>query len=363
MTKGITNRQMFFILLLTLSAYVSISLPKISAQAMGRSGWISILAMALIFALAAAVIAKLGSLFPGKALFEYSREIGGKFVSRALAVFYLLYFMFIALDLKLQLIGLLSSNFLPKTPEFALLTVSVALFGFVAYKGIVTVARLLELYGIAFLITTVAICVIMLPQGMIYNILPLINSNDLRGLLPSAPKFVFAYGGIEVLAVIPFTRENRKAPLVCFCTLLFIGLLYVLIVESTISILGIHNTIIYRDSFIEAIKVVNISVIERMDIFYLTVGLTGLFAGLISAYMAILEYACKLFPKLGRPATTFAVCALLYGLGLISLSICNPTMIFEQIAPYLIMATSILLPCALLIAARARGLPQAGDKA
>ena len=76
---------------------------------------------------------------------------------------------------------------------------------------------------------------------------------------------MFPFGGIEVLLIMPFSSKNKKAPLIAFLTLIFIGLLYMLVVESTISILGINNTILYNDSFIEAVKIVYIPVIERTD--------------------------------------------------------------------------------------------------
>lgn len=348
LANSITNRQMFYILILTLTSYTSIDFPKIIAETAGRSGWMLILAAGLVFGLAAAMIAALNNRHQGKVMFDYSEEIAGKFVSRAITGYYLLYFILVGVYLKIRLVNFLSSNFLPHTSLNVMLAVSVGLFALVSFRGITNVARLFELYGALFLFTTIAICVVMLPQGMIYNILPLVNPNEVKQFAQAIPKLPFPFGGIEVFLIIPFSKNNKKAPIVAFLTLIFIGLFYVLIVESTISILGINNTILYSDAFIEAIKVVTLPVIERTDIFYLTIGLTSLFSGMIMVFLAILEYACKLFPKPQRAVMTLIVAGIVYALCAVGLNISDFPKMMEEVAPYAVTVSAILLPAALL---------------
>ena len=65
MKSSLTNRQLFFLLLLTLTAYTVISIPKIIAQGAGTGGWLSLMITALAFAAFAAMIVRLNSAFPG----------------------------------------------------------------------------------------------------------------------------------------------------------------------------------------------------------------------------------------------------------------------------------------------------------
>jgi amino acid transporter len=104
------------------------------------------------------------------------------------------------------------------------------------------VARMLEIIGVLFLLVTVGICVIILVQGMNYNILPFFNISDVKNFLPAMKDLSTPFTGLGILFVIPFTDQNKNAPKVAFFTLLFIGLLYVLIMESTVMALGINNT-------------------------------------------------------------------------------------------------------------------------
>ncbi len=352
MSNNITNRQVFFILVMTLTTYTTISLPKVVAEEVGTSGWITILIAAIFFGGMAVIITTLNNLYPGKAIYDYSREISGGFVARAITVYYILYFAVVCVNLKIKLVTFLQSNFLPKTPQYIMLAVSVTLFGYVSYKGITNVARLFEMFGIVFLITTITLCVVMLTQGMLYNILPLFNPLEAKQVFTSMPYLIFPYGGIEVLLVIPFTRENKKAPAVSFFTLLFIGAFYVLLVEGTISILGISNTILYNDTFIEAIKIVQIPVLERPDLFYLTVGLTSLFAGMIIVYAALIEHIIKLFPKLGRKKTTVSTGVLLYTFCLLAFNVKDLVNKLEEYLGFPVLVSCFIIPGALLVAAK-----------
>ncbi|MFZ7134042.1 MAG: GerAB/ArcD/ProY family transporter [Eubacteriales bacterium] len=354
MTNSITNRQMFFIMFLTLTTYTTIDLPKIMAQTAGRSSWIPIMAASIVFGGAAVIITKLNNMYQEKVLFDYSQEIVGRIFSRLIASYYLLFFLIVGVYLKLKLVGLLKSNFLPQTPQFIMLLMGISLFGYVAYKGITNVARMFEIIGALFLVVTVGLCAAMLLEGMSYSILPFFNITETKEYMNTMKDLATPYTGLAILLIIPFTAQNKKAPKVAFFTLLFIGLFYVLIVESTIMLLGINNTIALNDAFIEAIKIVELPVIERTDIFYLTFGLTSLFAGMIIVFTAILEYACRLIPKVKRHIIVITIGIVFFILCLFALNINNMRDVFESFAPYLVLTSTILIPTLLLIIAQVK---------
>lgn len=87
MTNSITNRQMFFILVLTLTSYSIVDISRAMAKSAGTGGWITILATSIIFGLAAMVIVYLNNLFKGKILFDYSKVLVGKAVTYSITVF------------------------------------------------------------------------------------------------------------------------------------------------------------------------------------------------------------------------------------------------------------------------------------
>lgn len=354
--NSVNNRQLFYIIFLTLTTYTTIDLPKIMVQAAGRFNWAPIILSSIVFAFAVYMICKLNKMNEGKVLFDYGPDIVGKFFTYFIAVFYLIYFFFIGGYLKLKLVGLLSSNFLPLTPPYAMLLIGVPTFGYFAYKGITNVARFMELVGIVFLIVTLFLCIFMIAQGIHFNIMPFLNPLEIDKIVPAMKDTATGFAGIEILFVIPFTNLNKKAPKQAFKTLIFIGLLYVLIVESTVMILGINNTALLNDSFIEAIKIVELPVIERTDLFYLIFGLTSLFAGMIIVNVAMLEFLCKLLPKIKRSILAIATSILLFIYTLSILNIPNINQFFEGILPILIAISSLLIPTILFIFAKLKSM-------
>lgn len=352
--NSVTNRQMVFMIFLFLTSYSTIDLPQIMAEKAGRSSWIPIMAASLIFGIAAVFIVKLNNLFPGKVFVDYCREITGRFLSGMIIMVYLLYSLSIGIYLKLKMIDLVQCNFLPKTPKAVILLTGILLFGYVSYKGVTNVARIFEIIGILFLLVTVGICIIILSQGMIYNILPFFNISNTKNILTAMKDLATPFTGSGILFIVPFTKQNKKAPKVVFLTLLFIGLLYVLIVESTVMSLGINNTISMKDSFIEAIKITEIPVIERMDIFYLTFGLSSLFAGMIIAFLAVVEVTCRCVKKISRHIMVIIISVVFFILCLLGMGIDDKKDVFESFAPYVTLLTSILAPIVLFVFAKTK---------
>lgn len=354
MTNSITNRQMFFILFLTLTTYTTIDLPKVMAQDAGRSSYIPIIIASIVFGIAAIVIVKLNNMFSGQVFFDYSQKVIGKFSAYVFAIYYIIYFFIIGVFLKLKMVNILTSNFLPKTPEFVFLLSGVVLFAYVAYKGITNIARMFEIYGISFLLITIFACAFMISQGTKYNVLPLFNSSEVKDYAKTLKDLIVPFGGIEILLIIPLTIKNKKAPKLAFFSLLFIGLFYALVVESTIMILGINNTIVLNDSFIEAIKITEAPVIERLDILYLTFGLSSLFSGMIIIFVAVVELVCKIFSKVKRYIIVIAIAILFFVASLFALKIKDFNKTFGYFDFYLVLISAIFIPTIVFIVAKIR---------
>ena len=150
MKASVTDRQVFFVLFLTLTAYTVISIPKVIAQKTGSGGWTTILFTSLVFAAFAWVIVRLNSAFPGKMLFDYSRRIVGKAAAYVLAAYFALYFLLVAVHLNMQLTAVLRAEFYPKTPQWVMLVATLLVIGSVAYRGVTNVGRFFEVIGSVF---------------------------------------------------------------------------------------------------------------------------------------------------------------------------------------------------------------------
>jgi spore germination protein len=169
---------------------------------------------------------------------------------------------------------------------------------------------------------------------------------------------IIPYLGIELLTIVPFALSaKKKAPKVALITVVAAGLIFVLIIESSIMMVGMEDIINYTDPLIVALRRVEIQPIEfltRIDIFYLTVGFAGFFVYIIIEYCAVVEYICKMFPKISRLGVVITVGVILFILGIMGSGIDNLHKAFSAFAVFAIPVASLGIPLLLLIISRVR---------
>lgn len=358
MENTITNRQLFFMLFLTLTCYSVVPLSKDMAQTAGTGAWLTILVTALVFGLATVCIVYLGNLHRGQTLLDYAPSLVTKPGAYLLALFYTLYFLFILVYLVTGFSKLLSEDFLPKTPLWSFPLLGIPLFCYIAYKGVTNTARLAEIIGLVFLCTGVLIHILMATEGKVNRILPLFNAAEADSYIESFKKLLFPFFGIEMLFAFPLSLKIKKKPVIkAFLTLIVIGLFYIFIVESCIMKLGINDIKHYDYSIVVAIRDTSpkyLEIISRLDIFYLTVGFGGMIMGISIAMLAVVEYLCRIFKKTSRLAVVISVGAAAYALFLVASGNKGYKDFALGLGPYLVIFSSLICPLILFIIAKAK---------
>lgn len=363
--NSLTNRQMVMVLIISLTCYSIIKLPKVMAQSAGTGSWLSILVAALIFGLAAMLIVSLGGLFQGKMLFDYAPSLIGKVGTYIIVIFYVLYFMFILIYLITMKAKLLMSEFFPNTPLWAFPTIGIPVFCFIANKGITNIGRLSELIGLVFVGTSLFVHILITTQGQFNRILPLFDVADTKDYIVGVKDAMFSFLGIEVLLAIPITKINKKIKRTVFFAVLFIGLLYILIVESCIMKVGINNIISFDDPLIAAIRDTSpefLDVFTRLDVLYLTIGFSAIFVGVSIVLAVIVEYLCRIFKKVKRQLIVTAVGILVFIQFMIYKDISHYKDFVEQVGQYLGIVASMLIPGVFFIIAKIKKVKVRGKK-
>ena len=311
MPNTVTNRQLFFILFMTLTAIASVDISKVMVQGAGTSGWVTILITALLFGLAAFTWAKLNGMYEGKMIFEYSQHLIGKIGAYLLTVYFTQYFITVLVALNMAMASQLQTNFLPNTPMWATITASVIVTGFVAQKGVTNTARLVEIYGVIMLLVAATVHSIMIAQGNVDYILPLYNPAQTGRVFSAVREMVFPFLGIELIAIFPFTAKNgAKAASTVFFTVIGVGVFYVINALSCVMLIGENEILHYNFPLIAAIRQVELPILkflQRIDLTYLTVGFIALLAGLSLIYLSIVEFICRMLPKVRRVVVVVSV--------------------------------------------------------
>ncbi len=303
MQNTVSKRQMVFILFVTLSTSSVVTIPKTMATSAQHGAWLTILIASLAFGAMAGLIVKLNQMNEGKMLYEYSRELTGKYVAFLIGVFYLAYFFTFSLFYCNSFDLLIKSSFLMKTPVWAMLLAGMPVYGVIAYKGIRNLGRLAEIIGLVFLVVTVILFISMLLQGTFSFILPLYNPADTGKYLIALKDTIEQFIGIEVLLVIPFIKAEKKMAKTAVLALIGFGLFYILDVYGCYAMIGMDEIVYHRFPLVDAIRLVEyqkIEFLQRLDIVYDTIGFMRVFLGKSALYLVIVELLCKMLPKVKR---------------------------------------------------------------
>lgn len=354
MTKNITNRQLFFILLLTLTSFSVVNIAKIMAQYAGNGYWVTIFITMIFFSFVAVTIVKLNNIHKNKMIYDYSTELVGPVLTYIISLFYFFYFMMIVVFLVMQMSVILKANFLDQTPMWASMLVGIPVYCYIAYKGINTIARMIEFFGIIYLIIAVTVHILMFTQGHVYRILPLFNMQDVIKYLKAIKYAIFPFLGIEILLFIPFNnRDGKKSVRTAFFSIITIGVFYVLIIATCIMKLGLNSIIHYKDALLFAIRDMNVPLLDffkRLDVLFLTVGFIGFFMGISIVYTVLTELILKVFVKLKRVLVVVILAVSSYLLCLIANMIhADFSKFVQNVGTFLGLTAAAVIPTILLI--------------
>ena len=357
MKGSVTNRQLVFVVFIACVALTTITLPHNMALSAGRGAWLTLLLSGLIFGIMAVIIVKLNRMYEGKMLVEYSRDIAGGFVSYALGIFYALYFLLFELTLLNTSSKVAQVNFMFKSPQWALIFILIPVFGYIAYKGRTTAARLAEIFCIWFLIIAGATYITMLIQGDFRYLLPLFNASKTGQYIAAAKEAFPSFLGMEVLTILPMTKKNVKAPKTVFFVMMGVAVFYILDVYGCYVMLGLNEIAFHTYPLIDAVRLVQYPAIEflqRVDVSYMTFGFIRIFIAEGIVYMALVEILCKMLPKVKRLVVVLGSGAVFAVLSVVCLGIQEIPEILKGALSYAGIAAAFVIPLVLYVIAKVK---------
>lgn len=262
MNKFLENRQIAFMMYCTIIGYGVIGIPKDAAESAGTGGWFSLLMATIIFMFFAYIIAYLQYVYENKTLYEYSELLVGKLITYIFLIICIIYFFtFFSMIARIyaETIKLIILN---KTPVTYICILFYIVVFYALKKGIIVIGRVCEIYAFLNIIGFIFINFLLCTKGTWLNIHPIFVVGDIMTYLKGIAKLVLPYLGIEVLLFLPISRKSNKN--ICkHITLIvgFIGVLYIYIAESTMSVVGVDSVI--------NLKAASFTVLRGVDIYHL----------------------------------------------------------------------------------------------
>ncbi|SHJ80651.1 GerAB/ArcD/ProY family transporter [Tepidibacter formicigenes] len=281
MNESLTNRQIAFVIFGVIVGYGIMSLPKNIAENIGTGAWIVLIGATGIAVIFTYVFTYLAYIHKNKTLCEYSEILTGKFISRLIVFIYTVeFFLFSSLVIRAAS-EVIKLNILLKTPIWSISLLFFIVIYYAVIKGLRVVGRICELYGFVIIIIMLFTHILLFTQGELINLKPFILPLSIKTYIKASVTTVIPLLGIEVIAFIPFDKNNNKKVFKYGILMtIFIGFLYILVVESCISVMGVDTIINYHNALLATIRRVDIEQLQffrRLDGFVLLIWIMAVF--------------------------------------------------------------------------------------
>lgn len=275
MDKSLTNRQIAVILYSIIIGYDVVNIPKEIAEAAGTGSWFPLIIATIIFVLITYMITYLQYVFEGKTLYEYSTMLVGRFLT-SLFMFICMIYFFMFLTMLVRLYGeTIKLIILNKTPVMLICMVTFIVIGYAVIKGINVIARLCEIYVPINILGTIIITSLLATKGRYVNLRPLFSTEEIRSYIMALKTIVLPFLGMEILLFIPINqKENKHVFKYTMLMVVFIGALFIFLVESVISVVGVESVIYLKATVLSVLKGIdlyNIDIIRRLDGLYIII--------------------------------------------------------------------------------------------
>ena len=352
MKERLSNSQIVFVIFGIIFGYGIMSLPKDIAETSGTSGWISLIISAIISLVILNIIVTLNLKYENMTLDEYSTKIVGNVITKIILVIYIIYFFLIFSMITRVSCEVTKLSILLNTPLWALILPLLLVSCYAVYKKLKAISNISIVYGLIIIVFTILIHLLMLSEGELTNIQPLFYPLNIDVIIKSLAVSIFPFLGIEILLLVPLSlKGNKKIKLHSSLMLLFIGLFYILIVQSCISVMGVAGIIHYKDALISTMRRVDIEFLNafrRLDGIFIISWIMSIYCTIIFFLYGIVFLISRLFSRFGYGYICIAVTVCAFIFSLLPQNIEQVEMILNYIE-YLGLITAFIIPLLLLI--------------
>lgn len=355
-----------FLLYLTMRLTVfTVLVPDItSSPCPTRDVWMVPLIVVPATCLIGAIAIKLGSLFPGKTLIEYSRSLTGPVVGPFISLMYAWWFVGIAaLNLRLSSEFFLTALF-PETPISVFIGVIAFTSVYAARLGYQAVARANQILAPIMVLLVWTLFLLSFKDLDLGHLTPVLAGGLKPVLLSSLASLAFFSDIINLGMIIPYMNKPSEASKSLMWAIPIAGLHSMIITFTIIGLLGIdYAKDIAFPGLTLARRLEITGVIQRFEVSVLIIWLGGVFVritlALIWASLAISQgFKLKKYESVVLPVTLLAAA--------MSMHMADNTIDLAammqggKVAPYY-LTFSLAIPLILLILAYFRKQPQSSQ--
>lgn len=297
----LTNIQIAVILFAAIFGYGIINLPSDIADVSGTGGWITLLLTTVIFVVITFMVAYIQYTHENMTLYDYTKELFGKFIAAVLTLAYALYFFIIFSMVARLYTETIKLIFLATTPTWALLILYYGTVIILLTKNLRSIARLSEIYISAAIISYIFVIITIFINGEIINMRPFVDTSQIINYVKAVKNAAIPFLGMEILFSIPFSKKgNKNIFKYIVITIGIVGVLYILIFEASISVKGIESIMERRNTTFQIIRATDIPFLEflrRLDGFFFVFWTANIFCSTSIWAYGTTAFINKIFPQ------------------------------------------------------------------
>lgn len=349
----ITPFQIFSLLLGVMLGFGALTISRFATMKTGRDGWISVLLAGLIIIINSFVMIKLSNRFPGKTITQYSQDIIGKIIGKAIGLIFVLSAISLS-GLTLSMAAyVIKSWILTFTPTYVIGAILLIICTYACSKNLKVIGRINLLLFFSHIVFFFLFLPPVTQTGNFSNILPIANSGWGK-ILAGIPFVIFCFAGYELIPIFyAFSVNKKKSAKAVISSVVMIVLIYTFAVATQIIVFPLDYLKMLWVPSVNFIAVIYMPFIERLDLIFISSWIFVFFKVASTYYYAATIEIQQIMSADNRKIICYCISPFIFlisflitgieQINMISYWITSLTILVSLIIPIILLILSILL--------------------
>jgi len=353
----VSAREATFFIIASLIEVGTLNFSRIATREVGSDAWLALIFSNLFVLPAIFIMVKLGQRFYRHGFGEYSRIIAGTAIGWILSAALVVYWLFVSARVLRAVSNVIMLTLLDKTPMEVIGFSFLLVAAYLCWYGIEPLCRISVLICIVVMPTIIIMCLSVINEFKIDNLLPFLTEGPLPVL-----KFGFKEIGeltemTFFLFLIPFIDKSGKAMKVALCALLIAFLFIFFVLVLTIGVMGVDIVkfqLLPPITLLESAEFIGIF-IERLGVVFTGLWIIMIFPTICGLMFAAALVLSQMFGFKSHRPFIIPLVPLIYIISAIPKGMVETQDFFEFLIPYGIVML-LFVPLLLYIIAIVRGV-------
>ncbi|MBA1334824.1 MAG: hypothetical protein HPY66_0444 [Firmicutes bacterium] len=356
--EKITSNQLVAIMISLIIGIGILSLPREVTEEAGPDGWALIIIGGIVSTIVAFIITRLGDLFPGQSVVEYSKTLLTTPLGILYSLGFILYFLFFCAFEVRVFAEVLKQFLLDRTPTEVIAATFLLTSAYMVRQGVASMGRMAELLVPAIIIPYFLFLLPAVGQMKYDNLLPVLRTSPLK-LLSGAAVVTTSYLGFELALLLQvYMKRPKDAGKAMLIAMPLIMVFYLAVVISTVSVLGIHEVkkIIWPSLAIFRLIKVPGAFLENIHGFIMSIWVVSIFMTLSGFYYGAVLTLSRMLKLKDHSLLVLPLAPVIYFFSLVPDNVAKVYDFLDMFSMYLGIPFGFIFPVGLYVLAKLRGI-------